>query len=260
MPFPKYLADRGIIPGIKVDKGTVELEKFSGEKITEGLDGLRDRLAEYGKLGAKFSKWRAVITIGDNIPSDVCVGLNVEFLARFAALSQEAGLVPIVEPEVLMDGSHSIAKSEEVNFKVIKNLFVELTEHKVDLHSMLLKPSFVHPGKESKEKSSSAEIAQRTLAVLQKCVPMEVPGIVFLSGGDGPQESTDHLNEINKLGKASWEISFSFGRALQEPVLTAWAGKSENLKAAQEVFYKRAKLNSLARFGKYSTDLESKNA
>jgi fructose-bisphosphate aldolase, class I len=258
VPFPKLLSDLGIIPGIKVDKGTVELENFPGEKITEGLDGLRERLLEYRNLGARFTKWRAVITIGEGIPTDVCINSNADSLARYAALAQEAGLVPIVEPEVLVDGNHDIDRDREVTYKTQKVVFAKLVEHKIYFPGMLLKPNWVHPGKDSGQNVDDREIAEATLAVLKETVPSEVPGIVFLSGGDSPEESTGHLDVINKIGKdMPWQLTFSFGRALQEPVLNTWKGDPSNIEAAQKEFYKRARLNSLARSGKYEKEMEN---
>lgn len=259
VPFPKYLTDKGILPGIKVDKGAVDLANFPGEKITEGLDGLRERLKEYGEFGVKFTKWRGIITIGEGIPTDTCINSNAEALARFATLSQEAGLVPIVEPEVLMDGAHDIKKSEEVTYKTLKVVFAKLSEHKVYLPGILLKPNWIHPGKDSGQEANDQEIAQSTVRILREVVPAEVPGIVFLSGGDSPGESTGHLNAMNEMGDIPWQLSFSFGRALQETVLTTWAGKDENIEAAQKEFYKRAKLNSLARAGAYAKEMETEN-
>ncbi|KKQ98180.1 MAG: Fructose-bisphosphate aldolase [Candidatus Woesebacteria bacterium GW2011_GWB1_39_12] len=259
VPFPKSLQDRGIIPGIKVDTGAKDMANFPGEKITEGLDGLRERLTEYKEMGARFTKWRAVIAIGDVIPIKTCIESNAEALARFAALSQEADLVPIVEPEVLMDGNHDIKKSEEVTYKTLKSVFAKLSEHRVDFSGMLLKPNWIHPGKESGQEAVDDEIAETTLRVFKDVIPVEVQGIVFLSGGDSPEESTGHLNALNKMGDAPWQISFSFGRALQKPVLEKWGGKSENVENAQKEFYKRAKLNSLARSGKYEKEMEKED-
>ena len=260
--LPEILMEKGIVPGIKVDKGTAALANFPGEKITEGLDGLRERLVEYKSMGAKFTKWRAVITIGDavpGIPTDICINSNAEALARFAAYSQEADLVPIVEPEVLMDGAHTFEKSEEVTYKTLKKVFAKLTDHRIYFPGMLLKPNWVHPGKESGTKAGDEKVARTTLKVLKETVPAEVPGIVFLSGGDSPGESTSHLDAMNELGKVPWQFSFSFGRALQEPVLKVWQGKTENIKPAQEAFYQRAKLNSLARTGAYRKEMENGN-
>lgn len=257
IPFPKYLSNRDIVPGIKVDLGTKDLVNFPGEKFTQGLDGLKDRLLEYYDLGARFSKWRAVITIGDNVPSDVCIKTNAQNLAIFAGLSQEAGIVPIVEPEVLMDGKHDIKRCEEVTYSTLKTVFTHLMDYKIYLPGILLKPNMVISGKECSDKASSLEIAESTLRCFKEAVPQEVPGIVFLSGGQSPQEATENLNEINKIGGV-WDLSFSYGRALQEPVLSAWGGRSENIVSAQTEFLKRARLNSLAREGKYdSSDEES---
>jgi len=258
-PFPQILSEKGIIPGIKVDKGAKEMVGFPEEKITEGLDGLRERFEEYKNLGAKFSKWRAVITIGEGIPTKTCIDSNAEALARFAALSQEAGIVPIVEPEVLMDGGHDIKRSEEVTYQTLKSVFTTLSKHKIYLEGMLLKPNWVHPGKESGQQANDKEIAEASLRVLREAVPPEVPGIVFLSGGDSPGESTGHLDAMNEIGGVPWQLSFSFGRALQEPVLKLWAGKAENKDAAQGAFYERAKLNSLARSGGYKAEMEGAN-
>ena len=255
-PFSQILSDRGIIPGIKVDKGTKEMEGFPEEKITEGLDGLRERFEEYKGFGAKFSKWRAVISIGEGIPTQACIDSNSEALARFAVLSQEAGLVPIVEPEVLMDGDHDIKRSEEETYKTLKSVFMALSKHNIFFEGMLLKPNWIHPGKESGQKVSDKEIAEATLRILKESVPPEVPGIVFLSGGDSPGESTGHLDAMNEIGGVPWQLSFSFGRALQGPVLKAWEGKEENKEAAQKAFYERAKLNSLARSGQYRAEME----
>jgi len=254
--FPEVLSNKGIIPGIKVDMGTKDMANFPGEKISEGLDGLRERLVEYRNLGAKFTKWRAVITIGEGIPTDTCINSNSEALARFAALTQEAGLVPIVEPEVIRDGVHDIKKGEEVTYKTLKGVFNALGKHKIKLDSMLLKPNMVTSGKDNPEKENPEIVAAATLRCMREVVPPEVPGLVFLSGGQTPQEATANLNEMNKTKGNPWEISFSYGRALQNPVLVAWGGKEENKELAQKAFFKRAKLNSLARDGTYKTDME----
>ena len=256
IPLPKLLSDKGIIPGIKVDKGTVGLENFPSEKITEGLDGLRERLGEYSQMGARFTKWRAVIKIGEKIPSEVCITSNADGLARFAALSQEADLTPIIEPEVLMDGNHDLEKCEEVTYKTLKTVFSYLDKHKVYLPGLLLKPNMMIPGKDNQQKAESSEIAEATIRCFSMVVPEEVPGVVFLSGGQSPEEATLNLNELNKKDKVPWQLSFSYGRALQEPVLKAWGGKPENIEKAQQEFYKRAKLNSLARKGKYQKEME----
>ncbi len=257
IPFSNLLKEKGVVPGIKVDKGTVDFENFPGEKITEGLDGLRERLKDYKSLGAEFTKWRAVFSIGVDKPTDVCIETNCESLARFAGLSQEADLLPIVEPEVLMDGDHSLEKCEEVTNKVLELLFKKLRDHRIDLAGILLKPNMVIAGKESLKKPSSFEVAEATLRCFESLIPEELPGIVFLSGGQSPFEATENLNEINKIKKIDCEFSFSFGRALQEPVLKAWQGKRENIKSAQSAFYKRAKLNSLARRGEYRKEMEN---
>lgn len=254
--FPKLLQDKGVIPGIKVDRKAHSMANFPGEKITEGLDGLRARLVEYKDLGAGFTKWRAVIAIGKGIPTDTCINSNAEALARFASLSQETGLVPIVEPEVIRDGGHDMEVCEKVTYKTLKIVFNKLSEHKVSLSAMLLKPNMVTPGKDSQDKQSPEVVAESTVRCLKEVVPAEVPGIVFLSGGQTPEEATANLNAMNVLGGAPWELSFSFGRALQTPVLEAWKGKVENKNAAQKVFNHRARLNSKARTGEYKPEME----
>lgn len=250
-PIPELLQRQGIIPGIKVDKGTAALALYPGDKITEGLDGLRGRFAEYGRLGAHFSKWRAVITIGDGIPTPFCLEANAHALARFASLSQEAGLVPIVEPEVLMDGMHSIERCEEVSAAALAAVFQALTAHRVQFESMLLKPNMVISGKECSRQADPREVAVATLRCLKRFVPAAVPGIVFLSGGQSDVDATKNLNAMNQLGGAPWELSFSYGRALQAPALKAWAGKVENTGAAQQALLHRARCNQAARFGNY---------
>ena len=256
-PAAKLLEERGIIPGIKVDLGTKDMSNFPNEKVTEGLDGLRERLVEYKSLGARFTKWRAVIKISDVIPTDSCIYSNAENLGRFAALSQEAGLVPIVEPEVLMDGEHTIERSAEVVKRTLKEVFISLARHNVLIEGILLKPSWVHPGFDYSEKPTDEDIAKYTLKVYKEILPDNLPGVVFLSGGDSPTDSTSHLNALNKLDNVPWQLSFSFGRALQDPVLKTWIGKNENIKNAQEAFLKRARLNSLARGGNYSPEMEN---
>jgi fructose-bisphosphate aldolase class I len=255
-PLVEVLHRQGIIPGIKVDKGAKALAGFSGEKITEGLDGLRERLAEYRELGARFTKWRAVITIGANIPTDTCLRANAQALARFAALSQEAGLVPIVEPEVLMDGDHTIQRHGDVTQRALRTVFDALAEHRVRLEGMLLKPNMVLSGKECPQQASVAEGAEATLSCLRCTVPAAVPGLVFLSGGQSDVRATEHLNAMNQANAAPWELSFSYGRALQAPALKAWAGQPENIGAAQKALLHRAQCNSAARFGKYSATVE----
>lgn len=255
-PFAEVLIRQAIIPGIKVDKGAKLLAGFPGEKITEGLDGLRDRLSEYRQLGARFTKWRAVITIGAHIPSRACLKANAHALARFAALSQEAGLVPIVEPEVLMDGDHTLERCFEVTESILKTVFQSLFEHCVRLEAMLLKPNMVLAGKDCPQRASIPQVAEATLRCLLHGVPAAVPGIVFLSGGQSDVLATEHLNALNCLAKVPWELSFSFGRALQAPALTTWRGTAENIGAAQFALHHRARCNSAARFGKYSEATE----
>jgi len=252
-PFPEVLAQKGVRPGvltgIKVDKGAKALAGFPGEKITEGLDGLRDRLAEYRELGAVFAKWRAVIIIGAGIPTSFCMEENAHALARYAALSQEAGLVPIVEPEVLMDGDHTIARCEEVTSATLQRVFAELAAHRVHLEGMLLKPNMVISGKGCPEQASVEEVAEATLRCFRRFVPSAVPGIVFLSGGQRPEQATEHLRAMNALEKHPWELSFSYGRALQQDALKEWKGEAANVPAAQRKFLKWARANSEARNG-----------
>ncbi len=255
--FVDVLKQQGTIPGIKVDKGAKALANYPGEKITEGLDGLRDRCKEYYNLGARFTKWRAVIAIGDGMPTRFCIDANAHALARYAALSQEAGLVPIVEPEVLMDGPHTIEVCEHVTVTALEALYFHLKAHKVQLKGTLLKPNMVLSGKECPVQAGVEEVAEATVRTLKKAVPAAVPGIVFLSGGQSAEEATAHLSAMNAMGSFPWELSFSYGRALQAPPLDAWAGKAENVSAAQQAYYKRAKLNGAARYGKYTADMES---
>ena len=255
-PFPALLAGRGILPGIKVDAGAVDLAGSSGEKITEGLDGLRQRLAHYRELVARFAKWRAVITIGERIPTRQCIDANAHALARYAALCQEAGITPIVEPEVLMDGDHSIERCEEVTGAVLGSVFATLREHGVLLEGMLLKPNMVVAGKSCPRQPAVAEVAVATLRCLRRTVPAAVPGIVFLSGGQAPELATEHLNAMNAMGPHPWELSFSYARALQDPVLRAWQGKPANVPTAQRLFAHRAKCNGAARKGKYTKQME----
>ncbi len=249
VPFPEILTKKGIIPGIKVDEGMEEMAGYPGDKLTKGIDGLTDRLIEYKKLGAKFTKWRAAFTISVVNPSIQCVEENASRLAEFAYLSQQNGLVPIVEPEILNDGNHTIDKCYEITRSVLRIVFLKLKEKNVDFKGMLLKPNMILPGKDS-VKSTPTEISQKTIEVLKEIVPAEVPGIVFLSGGQTEDEATDNLREMNKIGGAPWELSFSFGRALQNSALKTWNGKAENVKEAQLQFMNRAKMNSEARYGK----------
>src|SRR6266508_321236 len=255
-PFAEVLRGQGIIPGIKVDKGLSPLAGFEGEKITEGLDGLRGRLAEYRDLGARFTKWRAVITIGDGIPTAGCIAANAELLARFAALSQEAGLVPIVEPEVLMDGDHTIGRCYEVTRETLAAVFDALRTHRVRLEGMLLKPNMVLAGSDCPVQAGVDEVAEATLGCLRETVPAAVPGIVFLSGGQSDEAATAHLSAMNRLDRQPWQLSFSYGRALQAPVLEAWKGEPGNGPAAQRAFARRARLNGAARTGEYRPEME----
>jgi fructose-bisphosphate aldolase, class I len=255
-PFPKLLESKGVIPGIKVDKGAQPLALADGETVTEGLDGLRGRLDEYRELGAGFAKWRAVISIGQGIPSEYCLWTNAHALARYAALSQEAGLVPIVEPEVLMDGDHTIERSFEVTSRTLHAVFTELRDQRVHPEGILLKPNMVLSGYESSEQASHEQVAAETIRCFKRHVPAAVPGIVFLSGGQSDEDATANLNAMNAMGPHPWQLSFSYGRALQAPALKAWRGKKENVEAAQRAYYHRAKMNSAARTGMYAPEME----
>lgn len=256
IPFPAMLEGRGMIPGIKVDTGAKPLAGAEGETITEGLDGLRERLAEYRQLGARFAKWRAVIAIGDGIPSRYCIATNAHALARYAALCQEAGIVPIVEPEVLMDGGHTIERSEEVTGEVLRTVFAELLEQRVLLEGIVLKPNMALSGYECPHQAGVEEVAERTLALFRRVVPAAVPGVAFLSGGQSDELASAHLSAMNAIGGVPWELSFSYGRALQAAPLKAWAGSESNVVAAQEAFAHRARCNGEARFGRYTEELE----
>ncbi|MBE0591209.1 MAG: fructose-bisphosphate aldolase class I, partial [Gemmatimonadales bacterium] len=236
-PFVSVLDKAGIMPGIKVDTGAKALAGYPGEKVTEGLDGLRERLAEYVKLGARFAKWRAVITIGNGMPTPYCIEANAHGLARYAALCQEAGLVPIVEPEVLMDGAHPIERCDEVTEATLKTVYYHLHRHRVVLEGTLLKPNMVLSGKECPQQASVEQVADMTVRCLERCVPAAVPGIVFLSGGQSAEEATAHLNAMNAMGSHPWELSFSYGRALQAPSLDAWQGKTANVSAGQKAYH-----------------------
>jgi fructose-bisphosphate aldolase, class I len=255
-PLAKVIDSTGALPGIKVDKGTKPLPFCAGEVVTEGLDGLAARIAEYVKLGAKFAKWRAVIDIGRNMPSYNCINANAHALARYAALCVEGGLVPIVEPEVLMDGEHDIAACEAVTEWVLKEVYSQLYYAKVPLEKTILKPNMVIAGKTCKTQAGRQEVAERTVKVLKRCVPPAVPGIAFLSGGQSDEDATAHLSLMNALGPLPWKLSFSYGRALQAAALKAWAGKSENVAAGQRAFSHRAKMNGMAALGKWSETLE----
>lgn len=247
--FSEVLEEKGIIPGIKVDKGKIDMPGFPGEKVSEGLDGLKDRLAEYKKMGAKFAKWRAAIYIGQGTPTDGAILANAHALARYAALCQEAGIVPVVEPEVVMDGDHTIEKCSEATKRTLSEVFSQLEKMKVDIKGTILKTNMVLPGKESSQKASPKQIAQATLAVLDKVIPPGLPGVVFLSGGQTPEEATANLNEIAK-NERPFELTFSFARAIQHYALKVWGGKDENVAKAQEEFITWAEKSSLASLGK----------
>jgi fructose-bisphosphate aldolase, class I len=255
-PFPKLLESKGIIPGIKVDKGAKPLALTDGETVTEGLDGLRARLDEYRGLGARFAKWRATYSIADDKPSEYCIWTNAHALARYAALCQEAGLVPIVEPEVLMDGTHTIERAYHVTSRVLGAVYTELFDQRLDLEGTLLKPNMVLSGYDAPDRAGPEEVAEWTMRCFYKHVPAAVPGIVFLSGGQSDEDATVHLNEMNKLGPHPWQLSFSYGRALQAPTLKAWRGDPSNVEAAQRAYYHRAKMNGAARTGTYAPDME----
>jgi fructose-bisphosphate aldolase, class I len=257
-PLAQILSSQGIVPGIKVDTGAEPLAGSPEETVTEGLDGLRDRLAEYHGMGARFAKWRAVIRITENLPSEACVSANAHALARYAALCQEQRLVPIVEPEVLMNGAHAIERCEEVSGMVLHAVFHALFEQGVSLESMLLKPSMVIAGKDCSRQASVQEVATATLRCLRRNVPAAVPGIVFLSGGQKDRLATAHLNAINRLpGPKPWKLSFSYGRALQDAALEAWHGRDENLNAGQHAFLHRARCNGAATRGEYTDDMDA---
>jgi len=255
-PLVKVIEHAGALPGIKVDKGTKPLPFCPGEVVTEGLDGLRERLAEYRGLGAKFAKWRAVIDIGAGIPTWACVKANAHALARYAALCQDEQIVPIVEPEVLMDGGHDIDTCFSVTEWVLRTVYNELFEARVALEGTVLKPNMVIPGKKSPKRASVAEVAEKTVRVLKACVPATVPGIAFLSGGQSDEEATAHLDAINRIGDLPWSVTFSYGRALQAAPQKAWSGKAENVGVAQRAFAHRARMNGLAAKGEWSAELE----
>jgi fructose-bisphosphate aldolase, class I len=259
-PLVKLIEQSGAIPGIKVDEGTQALPGCPGELVTVGLDKLAERLKKYYDQGARFAKWRAVIGIGEKIPTRRCIETNAELLARYAALSQEADLVPIVEPEVLMDGAHTIERHFEVTEQTLQIVFHALAEHRVALEAMLLKPNMVLSGKDCPHQASVQEVAEATLRCMKRVVPAAVPGLVFLSGGQTDLQATEHLNAMNRLDRVPWELSFSFGRALQAPVLTIWKGDPTNVADAQRAFHHRAWCNSKARFGKYTEEMEIKKA
>ncbi len=255
-PFAQLLAAKGVIPGVKVDTGAKPLALAPGETVTEGLDGLRERLGEYADLGARFAKWRAVIRIGDGIPTERCIHANAHALGRYAALCQEAGLVPIVEPEVLMDGDHSLERAFDATRRTLRQVFAELAVQGVELEGTLLKPNMVLPGKDASTQASPEEVAEATLRCFHETVPAAVPGIVFLSGGQSDEAASANLNALNALGPQPWQLSFSYGRALQAPALKAWAGSGASVGAGQQAFLHRARMNSAARSGRYSADME----
>jgi fructose-bisphosphate aldolase, class I len=260
-PLPKMLLAQGIVPGIKVDAGTVSLSGFPGEKVTQGLDGLAERLETYKALGARFAKWRAVIDVGAGVPTPGAIAVNAHALARYAAICQSAGIVPIVEPEVLMDGNHTLETSARVTEDVLHAVFHELHVQRVALEAMLLKPNMVVPGSECAESASAAQVAQATLACLRRSVPAAVPGVVFLSGGQSDADATANLNAMNAPGVSHpWVLSFSYGRALQAPAMKAWAGKPSNRSTAQNALYLRARLNAAARQGVYRAAMEKESA
>jgi fructose-bisphosphate aldolase class I len=260
VPFPSYLAQHGMLPGIKVDMGAKPLACFPGETITEGLDGLRERLAEYHKLGARFAKWRAVIDIGSGIPSRFAIDANAQALARYATLCQEAQIVPIVEPEVLMDGAHTLQRCEEVTNLVLDTVFEQLFAARVLLEGMVLKPNMVVPGKKSPQQATPEQVAEATVRTLKRQVPSAVPGIALLSGGQSPIEATAHLNLMHAAGPLPWALTFSYGRALQETALSAWGGKPAGYAGGQQALFVRAKLNGLAAVGAYKGSMESSAA
>jgi fructose-bisphosphate aldolase, class I len=260
VPFPQYLAKLGIVPGIKVDEGAKPLAQFPGETITEGLDGLRERLSEYHRLGARFAKWRAVIDIAEGIPTRFAIEANALALARYAALCQEQQVVPIVEPEVLMDGAHTLERCEEVTDAVLATVFDALNAHRVYLEGMILKPNMVISGKKSPVHATPEQVATATIRCLRRHVPAAVPGIAFLSGGQTPAEATTHLSLMNRSKGLPWQLSFSYGRALQDAALAAWAGKSANFAAGQKEFHKWARLNGMARSGGFQPGMEQQAA
>ncbi len=259
-PFPELLKSKGVIPGIKVDKGAKPLAHAEGETITEGLDGLRGRLEEYHGLGARFAKWRATYSITDELPSEYCVWTNAHALARYAALCQEAGLVPIVEPEVLMDGRHTIERAHHVTSHVLNALYTELFDQRVELAGTLLKPNMVLSGYDAADRAGPDGVAEWTLRCFLRHVPAAVPGIVFLSGGQSDEDATANLNAMNARGPHPWQLSFSYGRALQAPALKAWSGKAESVEAGQRAYYHRAKMNGAARTGMYAPEMERETA
>lgn len=258
VPFSEYLNKNGIIPGIKVDGGAKDLPLSPGEQVTEGLDGLRGRLKEYFELGARFAKWRAVINIGAGIPTAACIEANAHALARYSALCQEASIVPIVEPEVILEGDHTIERCYDVSEATLRSLFNALAQQRVSLEHVILKASMVLSGSKAPNRAGVQEVAEKTLKVLKRTVPAALPGVVFLSGGQTDEEATAHLDAMNRIGGAPWPLTYSYSRALQAAALKAWSGQQGNVKAAQDAFNHRAKMNSLASQGKWSSELEKK--
>ncbi|MGE0874901.1 MAG: class I fructose-bisphosphate aldolase [Burkholderiales bacterium] len=256
VPYGDYLAKKGILPGIKVDKGAMDLALCPGEKVTEGLDGLRGRLAEYFRLGARFAKWRAVITIGEAIPSHACIYANAHALARYAALCQEASIVPMIEPEVLLDGNHTIERCEEVTEATLRATYAAMAAHQVSVEHLILKTSMVVSGKDCTRQAGVEEVAERTLRVLKRTVPASQPGVVFLSGGQSDISATAHLNAMNAIGGTPWPLTFSYSRALQNPALKTWRGQAANYEPAQRAFHHRAHMNGMAALGKWKPELE----
>ena len=260
VPFAEFLAQKGIVPGIKVDKGAKDLALCPGEKVTEGLDGLRERLAEYFKLGARFAKWRAVVTIGDGLPTHTCLYANAHALARYAALCQEASIVPIIEPEVLLDGGHTIERCEEVSEATLRATYAALAAHNVSFEHTILKASMVVSGKENARQAGVGEVAERTVRVLKRTVPAAQPGVVFLSGGQSDVDATAHLNAMAAMKGLPWPLTFSYSRALQNTALKAWRGSRDNVAAAQRAFHHRAHMNGLACQGRWKPELEKQAA
>jgi fructose-bisphosphate aldolase class I len=259
-PIPQYLAKKGIIPGIKVDKGTTDIPFSAGEKLTEGLDGLQKRMKEYFDLGCRFAKWRAVITIGEGIPTHTCLYANAHALARYAAVCQEASIVPMIEPEVLLDGNHTIERSEEVHEATLRATYAAMAAYNVQLEHLILKTSMVVPGKDHPRQASVDEVAERTVRVLKRTVPVAQPGIVFLSGGQSNEAATAHLSAMAATKGLPWPLTFSYSRALQNPALNTWRGQAGNAAAAQKAFHHRAQMNSLAAQGKWRPELEKQAA
>jgi fructose-bisphosphate aldolase, class I len=259
-PFPEYLAKKGVMPGIKVDRGAIEIPLSPGEKITEGLDGLSKRLDEYFKLGCRFAKWRAVIAIGKNIPTHTCLYANAHVLARYAAACQQASIVPMIEPEVLLDGEHTIERCEEVVEQTLRATYAAIAAYNVSVEHLILKTSMVLSGKDNRRQAGVDEVAERTLRVLKRTVPAAQPGIVFLSGGQSDEAATAHLNAMAAMKNLPWPLTFSFSRALQNPALNAWKGQAGNVAAAQKAFYHRAHMNGLAAQGKWRPELERQAA